>query len=400
MSEGKYLKRVWVKVLIGVIVVAIIAGVVFFAIKNKNDNEMAMGEASEITVQKVKEEELSETILVTGEIVPEGEQKVFIDPEKGEIKEYFVKENQEVKAGDPLFAYDASKIQAEFNQAVRERKLVENRSKMERNQISELDKQIAEAKKNNEPKETINQLILEKQQLEIEHEGTKAEIESAQESINAVDKERKEMTVKSKIDGIVVKVDENVAKTESGSSEPAIHIISNKPFKVIGTMSEFDAVKIKPKQPVVIRPKVFKDREWKGVVESVSQFPGDGNSGGEEGEFYGGGGGNVTMYPFKVTITDDTAELRQGFHVSLEIKLDGDEKALAVPHSAILDEEGVEVIYVLKDNILERREVQTGSAGDEYIQIAEGVEKDELVVISPNEEMHDGMEVSSFVEVD
>ena len=71
---------------------------------------MASSEIQEmsITVQKA-EQELTETILVTGKIVPEGEQKVFIEPDKGEISQYKVEENQTVKAGEPLFLYDSSK---------------------------------------------------------------------------------------------------------------------------------------------------------------------------------------------------------------------------------------------------------------------------------------------------
>ena len=52
-------------------------------------------------------------------------------------------------------------------------------------------------------------------------------------------------------------------------------------------MSEFDSVKIQVEQAVVIRPKVYKDREWNGVVESVSQFPNEDGTGGEFAWWYG-----------------------------------------------------------------------------------------------------------------
>ena len=135
--------------------------------------------------------------------------------------------------------------------------------------------------------EDVNQLTREKVQLELQYESTKSEMASAQERINEVAARKKEMTVVSKIDGIVVKVNKNVAKTETGASEPVIHIISNSPYKVIGTMSEFDAVKIQTGQEVVVRPKVFKDRTWNGVVESVSQFPNEEGAGGEYAWGYG-----------------------------------------------------------------------------------------------------------------
>ena len=54
------------------------------------------------------------------------------------------------------------------------------------------------------------------------------------------------------------------------------------------------------------------------------------------------------------------------------------------------------VTYVLVDGVLERREVKTGSMNDEFIQVIEGVHKDELVVITPYEGMYDGMEVTIF----
>ncbi|MFJ7727400.1 efflux RND transporter periplasmic adaptor subunit [Neobacillus sp. NPDC097160] len=360
-----------------------------------------------ITVQKASEQELTETILVTGKIVPESEQKIFLEPEKGEISEYKVAENQSVKAGDALLIYDSSKIDNELKKAAREKELLQSKGKTEKNQIADLAKRIAEAKKNSTTPATeeegggvdVNQLIAEKVQLEMGYEGTKSEIASADDRIKELNAQKKEMTIVSKMDGIIVKVNQNVAKTETGAAEPVIHIISSQPYKVIGTMSEFDAVKIQNGQPVIIRPKVYKDREWKGAIESVSQFPNEEGGGG--GEFGGGApGGNVTMYPFKVAITDDTSELRQGFHVSLEIKVGGSDKKLVIPHPALIDEGGSKIVYILVDRKLERREVKTGAMNDEFIEVAEGVKSGELVVITPNEQMHDGMEVTSFDEVE
>lgn len=393
-------KKLWIS--IGISLIAFITvGVIFFVNSSKTqtvDGNEEMG----ITVQKINKKELSETLLVTGEVVPVSEQKIYLEAEKGNITTYNVEENQQVKIGEPIFSYDVKKLDAEFGKAIREKELIQRRANAEKNQIAEVTKQIAKLKKqigteSGVTQEDVNQLAREKIDLEIQTENTQGEIATAQEYINEVNTSKKEMNITSKIDGIVVKVNKNVEKTESGSNEPVIHIVSSEPFKVIGTMSEFDTVKIAADQSVIIRPKVFKDREWKGIVESVSQFPNDGQAGGEE---YGGGG-NVTMYPFKVKITDDTSELRQGFHVSLEIKLGDVPKALAVPHMAVLmDEEGGSYIYVLVDNKLVKRSIKTGDTNDEFIAVTEGVKKDELVVITPYEGMHDGMEVASYDEVE
>lgn len=404
-------KSIWI---VSIVALLIIAGTAtYFLTKGKAKTAGEQIDQMPITVQKVKEQELTESILVTGKIVPENEQKVFLEPEKGTINEFKVAENQAVKAGDPLIIYDSAKLENELNKSKRGLELLKNRGKTEQNQIADLTKRIAEAKKKPQTTATedggeeastavedVNMLSKEKIDLEMQYENTKSEISSAEEQIKELTAQITDMTVVSKMDGIVVKVNQNVAKTEGGAAEPVVHIISSQPYKVIGTMSEFDAVKIQEGQEVIIRPKVYKDREWKGKIESVSQFPNDGGGGGEEFMGGGGGGGNVTMYPFKVVITDDTKELRQGFHVSLEIKAGGSEKSMVVPHPALIDEGGVKVVYVLVDGKLERREVQTGAMSDEFIAITQGVNLDELVVITPTPELHDGMEVTSFDQID
>ncbi|WP_066051875.1 efflux RND transporter periplasmic adaptor subunit [Robertmurraya korlensis] len=395
---------IWVASIVGLLLIA--GGITYYFI-GKSPKMVSNGmEQMPVTVQKASERELIETILVTGKIVPESEQKVFLEADKGSISEYKVAENQAVKAGEALFLYDSSKIDTEYNRAVRQRDLTKSRGKTEQNQIAEINKRVAEAKKKVESgegtQEEVNQLSNEKVQLEIQYEATKAEIASAQDEINEIAARKKEMTVVSKIDGIVVKVNQNVAQTETGTPEPVIHVISSQPYKVIGTMSEFDAVKIKQGQPVIIRPKVYKDRVWNGSVETVSQFPNEDGASGEEFASGGAQGGNVTMYPFKVAITDDTSELRQGFHVSLEIqvKLNESAQTLVIPHSALMNEGGVDVAYVLVDGKLSRREVQTGGMSDEWMEVIEGVKLGEQVVITPYEGMHDGMEVVSYDEVE
>ncbi|NYE08360.1 multidrug efflux pump subunit AcrA (membrane-fusion protein) [Bacillus niacini] len=402
---------IWVAVITGILVIAS-TGTYFYAKAGTEPVSNDSGVMS-VSVQKVSEQELVESILVTGKIVPESEQKVFLEPEKGEISEFKVAENQAVKAGDPLLIYDSSKIDSELNRAVREKELLQSRGKTEQSQISDLTKRLAEAKKKMETQgpsaegqtegiptqEDVNQLANEKVQQEMQYESTKSEITSAEDRIKELNAQKNEMTIVSKMDGIIVKVNQNVANTEAGAAEPVIHIISSQPYKVIGSMSEFDTVKIKEGQPVIIRPKVFKDREWNGAVESVSQFP-NADGGGGEGFEGGGGAGNVTMYPFKVVITDDTSELRQGFHVSLEIKAGDSTKKIAIPHPALMDEAGIKIVYVLKDGTLERREVQTGVMNDAFIEVTSGVTPGELVVLTPTGEMHDGMEVTSYDEVE
>lgn len=427
-------KKVVIAIVVSVIVVAFIA---IGLIRSFTATMVGTVDSEEmlVQVQKVKKEKLDESILLTGKIVPVEEQKIYKNPENGDIVEFKVKENDKVEKGTPLFVYDGAQLEREFNAAVNARDRSNQHVNMVQNQINELTKQIDALKKLEKTaseeddyeiasisENDIRQLEMEKSQLLMELESAKAEVQLAQSEINDLDKMKKELTVKSNIEGTVVKVNENEDRDETGMTEPVVHIVSNKPFKVIGSMSEFDSVKIKPDQSVIIRPKVFKDREWKGKVEYVSEYPSD--DGSSEMDFYDGGDMNVTMYPFRVAIEDDTKDLRQGFHVSLEVDVSGSEAKLVVPHMAIMDElmlgmheddsgfvddifgfgggldENMQFVFVLVDGVLERRDIETGKMSDEFVEIISGVELDELVVINPTPEMYDGMEVAHYDQVD
>ena len=394
------------KIWTGVIVLAVVLlGAGGFLLK---DILLMSGHASEefeepVTVQPVALQELGETILVTGQIIPSDEQKVYHEAENGEVKEFLVAENDKVEAGTPLFTYDDSAIISEFNKAVRTRDLTNKRLRIANDELAASQKQLRDMKKNPEvTKEEINAASKEIVGLEMEIEGIRDEVSSAQQSIDELAVQKEKLTVKSKIDGTVVKVNKNIEPSENGSSEPVVHIISSGPFKVIGSMSEFDTVKVKHGQPVVIRPKVYKDRTWDGTIESVSHFP-EGDQGGMED--YGGGGGNVTMYPFTVTLAGDTADLRQGFHVSLEINVSDLEQSeqIAIPHMALdMDEDGNEFVWVINnDNILEKRTIVLGEMSDEFAGVAEGLEPGELLVtnpyILPDKGLEEGSKVPDYV---
>lgn len=419
----------------GILILFFIALAIIKSLGTMVDGELTE-EATEVLVEKVKEEKLTETILVTGQIVPEGEQKIYHEAEKGAIVSFSVKEGDKVKKGDPLFVYDGSDLEREIANAVNGRNMSQNNVKTIENQIAELTKQINSMKQvDNEPlsddeevfsspADEVRQLEMEKSQLAIELEGAKGEVSMTQAEINDLEKQKATLTVTSNIDGKVISVNEVENRGEDNITEPVMHIVSNKPFKVIGQMSEYDSVKIKKEQEVIIRPKVYKDRDWKGKVESISEFPKDDVSG--DGDFYGGGEMNVTMYPFVVAIEDDTKDLRQGFHVSLEVNVAEKDKSLVVPHMAIMDElmmdmdddsfsmtdellmgmgedfeeDGMQFVYVLVDGILERRDIETGKMSDEYVEILSGVELNELVIVNPNWDMYDGMEVETYDQVD
>ena len=81
--------------------------------------------------------------------------------------------------------------------------------------------------------------------------------------------------------------------------------------------------------------------------------------------------------------------LRQGMFMT--VSLQGErEPTLLVPEEALVPERGHAYVFVVRDNVVERREVHTGKRRPGYVEIVEGLEEHERVVVDGTQNVRDG----------
>jgi len=86
--------------------------------------------------------------------------------------------------------------------------------------------------------------------------------------------------------------------------------------------------------------------------------------------------------------------LRQGMFMT--VALQGEvTPTLLVPEEALVPERGHAYVFVVRDNVVERREVRTGKRKPGYVEIVDGVHEHERVVVDGTQHVRDG----SVVEV-
>ena len=71
-------------------------------------------------------------------------------------------------------------------------------------------------------------------------------------------------------------------------------------------------------------------------------------------------------------------------------------RVLAVPRSAVLNENGRAYLYVVTDGHARQRWVETGQESGEFVEIVDGVSAQEAVVTQGNHELSDGMAVRTM----
>lgn len=86
--------------------------------------------------------------------------------------------------------------------------------------------------------------------------------------------------------------------------------------------------------------------------------------------------------PFIFSIENPEGRFRPGAYVRMHLLSDKQDSVIAVPHSALIDDDGTPVVYVQKGGeSFEKRFVKTGVRDGKWVQILKGLDAGERVVI-------------------
>ncbi len=66
---------------------------------------------------------------------------------------------------------------------------------------------------------------------------------------------------------------------------------------------------------------------------------------------------------------------------------------LVISRPALLEEEGIYSVFVVKENRVEKRKVQIGIKHDDYVEVIHGLEEGEMVANRKAYSLTDGMKV-------
>jgi membrane fusion protein (multidrug efflux system) len=88
--------------------------------------------------------------------------------------------------------------------------------------------------------------------------------------------------------------------------------------------------------------------------------------------------------------------LRQGMFMT--VSLQGEvSPTLLVPEEALVPERGKAYVFVVNDNVVERREVRTGKRKPGFVEIVDGIAEHERVVVDGTQHVRDGSVVQEDV---
>lgn len=304
----------------------------------------------------------------SGEVEPQDTLEVKLENERT-IKECFVKEGDEVKEGQKLFAYDTQEDEDKLAQAEIDIEKAEGDIEVSEKAIEQYEKEKAKA--NQEDQLTITTSILQEQndikRNEYEIKSNELEIEKLKESIaNA--------TVTAEMAGIVQKIsDPNSADSYSsyGSSSENVYItiLAVGDYRVKGTVNEQNINQLEVGMPMLVHSRVDDSITWKGSISEIKTDNKNDNS--NEDMYYGyDDGAGSSNYTFYVEL-ENSDGLMLGQHVYMEEDAGQEDvkEGLWLEEYYIMEEDDHAYVWLANEsNLIEKREVTLGEYDEELFE--------------------------------
>jgi RND family efflux transporter MFP subunit len=184
-------------------------------------------------------------------------------------------------------------------------------------------------------------------------------------------------TVRSPINGVIL--EKNVEAGDAVGIQTGLFTIADVSTMVVRVrVSELDVVDIQQGDAVDLVLDAIPDTTLTGRVRRI--FP--------------AADPQSRLVPVEVALTDASARrARPGFLARVTFALGSKDGVLLVPASAVVRDVSGEAVYVIADDHARRRPVQTGLTSEGRIEIAQGLEPGEVVVITGTSDLRDGTAV-------
>ena len=347
-----------------------------------------------VEIERVGMRVLTPSILASGALTYESQ--VNLTPEvSGRVKEILVDEGDVVKKDQLLMRLDPAQSLAEIAQI--EAQIRQSELTIERRTVDR-DAQVVKWNRNKVLKEqgliqasAYDDVVTQKEMAEVDLRTSREMLSQTKAQLKQARERLAKTEIRSPIDGkvtaIFIKVGETaVPSVTSIAGSQLMQVADTTSVYAEVNIDETDIARVKSGAEAKIVPAAFPDTSLIGTVEQVAIWPRQAT------------GGQNKSYPVKIRLTD-TAGVT--FHPGMSCRAEvlasqaNGQPSIAVPVQAVKYEEtdnkaakAKTSVFIVTDGRVAKRDVETGTADDTYIEIKRGLATDEEIVIGPAKTLH------------
>ena len=312
-SKTFYFWVAFMKKFLKIFIILVILGAIAYGVKMFFFSASAENTAGALVSTKVVQTTISTTISATGTLEPVDQVEVGTQV-SGDIAKINVDFNSKVKKGQVIAELDKSKLKATLTQAE-----IAFRS-------AETDYKYKESTYNRVKKlsESNSASAVELETAEYNMNSAKLSVERSQNEVNQARLNLSYATIKSPIDGVVLKRAVEVGQTVAASmSTPTLFVIAKdlSQMKVMAAVDEADIGQVKQGQRVTFTVDAFQNDTFNGTVQEVRLNPTTTS--------------NVVTYTVVITAENPEQKLLPGMTATCTIVTQEITDAIAIPVKAL-----------------------------------------------------------------
>ncbi len=306
-----------------IIIFLILIGAGFFYLRVRTRRNVRDIDLKEEMLTTVSPQILEEKISIRGNLTPVKEESISFQL-SGEVEEILVEEGKKVNKGQKLFILNDDQQQLNYLQADREYQ----------NALSG---------------------------------GSKRDIEEAELRYKIAEKELEKTVIKAPFTGMILEI--SVEKNENIKSGQELAVLISQVYEIKSDVDETEIHQLEIGQQGKIELDSYPKKLINGNLSDI-------------GSRATSSGGGVVTIPITISLNENHDFFKPGFSADVEIITARIEDALVVPLSALNLKNGQETVFkVVKDEI-EPASVTTGVIADYYVQIREGLQEGDRVLIN------------------
>jgi HlyD family secretion protein len=389
------------KLVIGLVVVAVLGGIVFASLRAQGRDK-----GEKVYASAVERRELAQIVKATGELQPRIQVNISAHV-VGKIDKLYVQEGDLIKKGAPFLRLEQQAFLALRDQWAAQ--LRSSQTAVQQAKVSLADSGVKLARAQKLKGEGIfTQTDLETAQLaetsaRLALETANENVGQSQANLIKAQDDLTKTTIYSPIDGRVITLN-------AKEGEVVISGTMNNPGSVIGIIAdmadinaevdvdETEIVNIRVGQDAILRVDALPGKEYKGKVIEV------GSSG-----YNRTNQPDVTFFKVKVLLDHPDESLRARMSVRAEIHTAAHPNTLTVPIQAVVERDSGDeakdgkkdekaaksrkVVFVIEAGKAHQRTVETGLSDETSVELTSGVKPGEQVVTGPYRtlrDLHDG----------
>lgn len=367
------MKRV-AKIGLSVLVLVVLAGGGLYAMKGRQPAKaVATAETTKFTglefspadLTQAQRADLRQVVRLNGTLQPLNQSMLRAEV-AAVINEISVRRGESVKKGQLLARLDTSDVGARMRE--KQSNLESARSALKLAEINR-DKAITLTQRGVKSQTALDE-------AENAWRNAKANVAALEQQLTVARKSVNDTAIYAPIDGLVA--ERFVNPGERVAIDARLFTVADLDMmEVEALVPARDVPQLRVGQKVVLRVEGFNDRIFDAHIERINPTAQSGSR----------------SIPVYVLLKNPDHVLRGGMFGAGEAVLAEKTGIVAIPSEALREENGVRVVYVLKDGKLERRPVQVALQGsaDGRIGLADGVAENETVVATPGLRLNDGL---------